>query len=66
MPLSDVFDPRKPTPERPCPKCGAQMRLAWIEPDKPDYDRRTFECPKCAHEEIVVVKYEASVRGPGA
>jgi ssDNA-binding Zn-finger/Zn-ribbon topoisomerase 1 len=41
----------------PCPKCGDRMLLARIEPDKPDHDKRTFECPKCQHEESIVVKY---------
>jgi predicted RNA-binding Zn-ribbon protein involved in translation (DUF1610 family) len=41
----------------PCPKCGTQMLLARIAPDKPDHDKRTFECPKCEHSESVVVKY---------
>jgi transcription elongation factor Elf1 len=40
-----------------CPKCGAQTWLAHIEPDEPDHDRRTFECPRCQHERTVVVKY---------
>ena len=33
-----------------CPKCGAQMWLARIYPDKPGYDQRTYECPDCQHE----------------
>jgi hypothetical protein len=33
------------------------MLLTRIEPDKPDHDRRTFECPECAYEESLVVKY---------
>ena len=32
-----------------CEVCKAQMWLACIEPDKPDYDKRTFECPVCPH-----------------
>jgi len=44
--------------DRPeCPKCGTQMVLARIEPDKPDYDRRTFECAQCGHSESLTVKY---------
>jgi hypothetical protein len=43
----------KPT----CPKCGARMSLARIEPDKPDHDQRTFECPACPHSLTEVVKY---------
>ena len=42
----------------PCPACGTQMTLAKIEPDKPNHDKRTFECPKCKHEENVIVKFE--------
>jgi len=33
------------------------MWLALIEPDKPDHDRRTFECADCKRVEKVVVKY---------
>jgi hypothetical protein len=32
-----------------CPKCGKQMRLAYIIPDTPDHDRRTFDCVECGH-----------------
>ncbi len=42
----------------PCIKCGTQMLLTRIEPDKPDHDRRTFECPECAYQESIVVKYQ--------
>src|SRR5277367_295129 len=45
----------------PCIKCGTQMLLTRIEPDKPDHDRRTFECPECAHAESIVVKYQQVV-----
>ncbi len=42
----------------PCPKCGNKMLLSLIAPtDKPDHDKRTFECPGCRHEESIVVKY---------
>jgi len=34
------------------------MRLAWIEPDKPDHDKRTFECAKCENVESFVVKFK--------
>ena len=34
------------------------MLLTRIEPDKPDHDRRTFECPECGYEESIVVKYQ--------
>jgi len=41
----------------PCPRCGTNMMLARIEPDEPGHDRRIFECPRCDHEELVVVKF---------
>jgi transcription elongation factor Elf1 len=37
------------------------MWLARIQPDKPGYDRRTFECPVCHDEMVVVVKYGAVI-----
>jgi len=43
---------------RPCGKCGTQMRLARIERDKPDHDKRTFECAKCGNVESFVVKFK--------
>lgn len=52
-----------PTPQVPvlnppnCPQCGDLMWLSRIEPDKPDHDRRTFECPNCEHTQTAVVKY---------
>jgi hypothetical protein len=30
-----------------CSGCGKPMRLACIEPAKPGFDLRTFECAKC-------------------
>jgi len=42
----------------PCPKCGAQMLLARIEPDAPDHDKRSFECSACGHEHSEVVKFK--------
>jgi hypothetical protein len=41
----------------PCPECGAMMWISEIEPDKPDFDRRTFECPRCLHTETTVVGF---------
>jgi hypothetical protein len=43
-----------------CEVCKAQMWLACIEPDKPDYDKRTFECPVCPNITVKVVKYRTS------
>jgi hypothetical protein len=41
-----------------CPTCTAHMYLARIEPEKPGYDLRTFECPRCQHIETAVVKFK--------
>ena len=41
-----------------CPKCGTPMWLTRIEPDEPDHDRRTYECPECDHSITEVVKYK--------
>jgi hypothetical protein len=61
-PFMTIFQPATPysnSIERPaCSKCGTQMMLARIEPDKPDHDKRTFECPSCNHIEFEVVKYK--------
>ena len=43
-------------PHRRCPHCGAKMMLALIEPDRPGYDVRTFECRPCDYAESNVVK----------
>jgi transcription elongation factor Elf1 len=34
------------------------MYLARIEPEKPGFDLRTFECPRCQHVETVAVNFE--------
>ena len=46
--------------EAPCTKCGAKTTLARIEPDKPGYDLRTFECTKCHNVVEYIVEYETS------
>jgi len=40
-----------------CPNCSSPMWLARIEPDSPDHDKRTFECPKCENVLSEIVKY---------
>jgi hypothetical protein len=43
------------------------MWLACIEPDEPDYDKRTFECPVCPNITVMVVKYRThNTRPPDA
>jgi hypothetical protein len=34
------------------------MFLARITLDKPGFDLRTFECPRCHHVEAAVVKFD--------
>ena len=59
MPQSDISNPHRAFIDHPsCPKCGSPMWLARIEPDKPDHDLRTFECPNCEHAETKVVKFK--------
>ena len=59
MKQSHIHDPPKPIDQPPCPKCGEGMWLTRIEPtDKPDYDQRTFECPRCDHSETMTVKFK--------
>ena len=53
MPQSYVDDPQKPKDmPRPCVMCGFPMFLTLVEPaDKPNHDKRFFQCAKCAHSE---------------
>jgi hypothetical protein len=46
--------------EARCTKCGAKMTLARIEPAKPHYDLRTFECTKCNNVDQYIVEIETS------
>jgi DNA-directed RNA polymerase subunit RPC12/RpoP len=38
-----------------CPRCGTRMSLIRIFPDKPGYEQRSYECPRCWHEVAEVV-----------
>lgn len=51
-----VLESRRVNPlvHRACPQCEARMWLTVIEPDKPGYDKCTFECTNCRHKELVV------------
>jgi hypothetical protein len=40
-----------------CELCDTDMWLICIEPEKAGHDRRTFECPRCQHLTIKVVRY---------
>jgi hypothetical protein len=42
---------------QPCTKCGARVILARIEPARPGFDLRTFECSKCNNADQYIVEY---------
>ncbi len=59
MTFSEYTLENSPNTGRPeCPKCATQMYLARIEPEKPGYDLRTFECPMCQHVDRAVVQFK--------
>ena len=62
MPQSHIDDPNEPKHmARPCAMCGFSMFLSLIEPsDKPDHDRRLFQCTTCEYSESVTVKYDGA------
>jgi tRNA(Ile2) C34 agmatinyltransferase TiaS len=42
-----------------CPKCGVRMMsLVGIFPEKPGYDRRIYECPRCQYEVTEVIEFK--------
>ncbi len=41
-----------------CPTCRTAMMIIRIDPEKPDHDRRSYECSKCDHSESRVVKFK--------
>ena len=56
--MQSGFSPTTPKPiDHPlCPLCGGAMLLLRIVPEKPDHDRRSFECTQCTHEHMLVVQ----------
>jgi hypothetical protein len=58
MSQSFEFDPARLVLSQPvCSQCGGRMWLSRIEPDEPNHDKRTFECPQCENVVSEVVKY---------
>jgi hypothetical protein len=51
--LNEIIESRR----QPCTKCGAPMILARIEPAKPGFDLRTFECAKCNNADQYIIEY---------
>ena len=39
-----------------CSECGTATFLVGIEPERPGYELRTFQCPKCEHFETAIGK----------
>jgi hypothetical protein len=56
MSLVGRFEPKP----QPCTKCGAAMVLARIEPAKPGFDLRTFECSKRNNADQYIIEYETN------
>ena len=53
------YIPDPPNVEHPrCSQCGVPMWLTRLEPDKPDHDKRTFECKACGASVTEIVKYK--------
>src|SRR3977135_168244 len=46
-----------------CPKCGACMACRNLEPDRPGFASRTFECPKCYVNNTFVSSISHEIRG---
>ena len=58
MPDAEQPASRKTAPTSyPCPRCGRPMRIAVVEPDGPEHERRLFECADCKETKTVVVRY---------
>ena len=57
MRASDFVPSRRDLAHVICEHCGSIMLLTKIEPDKPGYDRRTFDCIECNYTIVEIVKY---------
>jgi hypothetical protein len=64
MPASEpTTHVKHPTVRRPCPKCGKNMMMSRMIPDRPGYELRTLECTSCGHDEIVLRPSELNKSG---
>jgi hypothetical protein len=53
-----IANPPRVVVARPkCTTCGTRMSLVRIFPDKPGYDQRTYECPRCEREVTEIVRF---------
>jgi transposase-like protein len=44
-----------------CPDCGREIELVRIEPARPGYDMRTFDCADCGYSKNVEFKIDRQV-----
>jgi hypothetical protein len=44
-----------------CAKCEEMMALRLVEPERPGFELRTFECPKCLGTETLVASISSEV-----
>jgi len=59
MPQSDTSIMNQLQVYRPlCAKCGTSMSLTRIEPDRPDHDKRSFECQACHRVETSIFRFK--------
>jgi hypothetical protein len=49
--------PTTPITFGPCPKGQMPRRLGLIEPDRPDHEKRMYQCNSCGYTETKAVKY---------
>jgi len=57
MPDTEQPSRRTAPTSYPCPVCGTMMRVALVEPDGPNHERRLFDCSDCKQSKTVVVRY---------
>ena len=60
-----AYKPVNTIPRPSCERCETDMWLTSIEPDEPGCDRRAFECPRCQHLTIKIVKYREETASTG-
>jgi hypothetical protein len=59
MTFSEYTPGNTPMNARPeCPECTAQMYLARTELEKPGFDLRSFESPRCQHVETAIAQFK--------
>jgi predicted RNA-binding Zn-ribbon protein involved in translation (DUF1610 family) len=49
VPFQTYIRPSDEDVSRPCPQCGAKMRLIWVADAKQEHDEHFLECQSCGH-----------------